>query len=243
MYRIAICDDLPAERVGLKQLLTDYLKQQETAVRFTEYESGEALIIDCAENNAAFDLVFLDIFMGGISGVETAKELRGMGCKMPLVFVTTSPDFALEGYEVQACGYLIKPPSAERLASLLDRLLRTEPACPKLALKCGKGHRFFDYTEICYLESKGSYLFLHTQDGQTVRAVQKLSEVAAQISDKRFLRCHQSYLVNMDYIQKVGDDFVLLDGSIIPIKVRTHKAITDAYYSYFVEQSMEKNHN
>lgn len=138
-----------------------------------------------------------------------------------------------------AAGYLLKPLDEQKLAALIDRLLAA-PVCPRLVLRCGAEYQFFDYDSLCYVESQDHSLIFHTANGATVRAKGKLDEVAAQMKDRRFLRCHQSYLVNMDYVQTVEEDFFLRGGSRIPIRVRSRKTIADTYYSYFVEHAVGK---
>lgn len=236
MLHIAICDDRAEDCERLHTALMNQFSARRQEVKIALYPCGEALLAGIEEDGRNFDLVFLDIYMTGLSGMETAYRLRAVGQKVPLIFLTSSQDFAVESYEVSAAGYLLKPLDETRLSALLDRILN-KAECPRLALKCGGSHRYFDYEEIFYIESRGYQLFLHTMEGDEIRATGKLDEVEMQLGDPRFLRCHQSYLVNMDSVSKAGDDFLLRNGDRVPIRVRSRKAMTDAYYRYFVEQT------
>ena len=110
VIRIAICDDLYNERNMIQSLLTSIQnEEQKLEFNITQYEEGEALLMDMEENLSEFDLVILDIYMDGINGMETARKIRENDINIPIVFLTASPDFALESYDVNAFGYLLKP--------------------------------------------------------------------------------------------------------------------------------------
>ena len=126
MKRIVLCDDVELERQILKELLTLYFEEMGEEISVIEYESGEALITDVEEGLLEADLLFLDIFMKNMNGMETARRLREMKRKGPIVFLTASPDFAIESYEVQASGYLLKPYDAEKIKELAARLLKDD---------------------------------------------------------------------------------------------------------------------
>lgn len=83
-------------------------------------------------------------------------------------------------------------------------------------------------------------MILHLADGSEIVTVDKLVEIEKRINEKRFLHCHQSYLVNMDYVGDVQDDFVMKDGTIVPIRVRGRKDMLDVYYNYFVNHFMDQ---
>ena len=158
--------------------------------------------------------------------METARKLRQIQCKVPIIFLTASPDYAIESYEVQASGYLLKSFSEEKLMKLLNRILK----------RIWKGvlqSKTEDSTVIhvqmisCYIDSDKHNVTLHLSDGSEIITVDKLGEIEKRINEKRFLRCHQSYLVNMDYIKDVEDDFIMEDGTLVPIRVRGRKEILD----------------
>ena len=240
MLQIAICDDRAEDRATLREMLMQFPGYRRVGdINIAEYPSGEALLIDTENGRGNFDLLFLDIYMGGCSGMETARELRAMGAKIPIVFLTTSPDFALESYDVEAAGYLLKPAKPEKLVRLLEKLL-TPPEQPRLAVKCAGRQQYCAYDELLYLESSNNITLLHLLDGQILRCCERLNTLEKELSDKRFLRCHQSYLVNMDFICCVDESFVLSSGEQIPIRVRNHRELSDAYYNYFVVNSMRK---
>ena len=126
--RIAIVDDLDAERAQLKERLVRQLRARGTEAELLEFDSGEAFL--AAENEQRFSAAFLDIYMEGLSGMEAAKELRKTDADCLLVFTTTSTDHALEGFQVRALHYLVKPFSEAELSALLDEMLSKLPRPP-----------------------------------------------------------------------------------------------------------------
>ena len=145
------------------------------------------------------DLLFLDICMKQLNGMETARKLRQIQCKVPIIFLTASPDYAIESYEVQASGYLLKSFSEEKLMKLLNRILKTDMK-RRVAIKNRRQYRYPCTDDIMYIDSNKHNVTLHLSDGSEIITVDKLGEIEKRINEKRFLRCHQSYLVNMDYI-------------------------------------------
>lgn len=235
--RIAICDDMENDRAALCSALSQYSHFSDgTGAELLEYGSGEALLMDVEDGQRAFDLLFLDIYMGGMTGMDTAKELRRLGVSAPLVFLTTSPDFALESYEVNAAGYLLKPIQEEKLSALLSRLLAPVDR-PRVCVQSGRRHRYLFLDDILFAESDNHSLAIHLADGEVLPCSEKLNDLAARL-DGRFLRCHQSYLVNMAHVADVVEDFILNDGHRIPIRTKERREITDAYYRFFVSHTL-----
>ena len=233
MKTIVVCDDVEIERLLLKEILCQYFEEINEEVSIVEYDSGETLIADVEEGYVAMDLLFLDIYMKKLNGMETARKLRQIQCKVPIIFLTASPDYAIESYEVQASGYLLKSFSEEKLMKLLNRILKTDMK-RRVAIKNRRQYRYPCTDDIMYIDSDKHNVTLHLSDGSEIITVDKLGEIEKRINEKRFLRFHQSYLVNMDYIKDVEDDFIMEDGTLVPIRVRGRKEILDTYYDYFV---------
>ena len=106
MRKIIVCDDVELERQLLKDILREYFEEIHEEILVEEYSSGEVLVADAEEGYLEGELLFLDIYMDRLNGMETARKLRALSCNIPIIFLTASPDFAVESYEVQASGYL-----------------------------------------------------------------------------------------------------------------------------------------
>lgn len=234
MFRIAICDDIPEERKKIHFVLKEGLAACGMKAEIIAYKSGAEVLASWKE--AEIDLLFLDIYMAEPDGVETARRLREAGCKVIIIFLTTTPDYAIEGYEVEAAGYILKPLEQENLRQLLGRLFQNEK---KIMLTLRQGNNVFTLSpsEILYIESNRNKLMIHTVR-ETIPYYGRMDEVACRLPQKQFLRCHQSFLVNMDRISAAEKDFLMETGEVIPIRVRERKAIREAYYQYIMEKNL-----
>lgn len=240
MIRIAICDDEKTQREALRNFLKRYFSGKDYAFALGEYTCGEPLITDYGENTAGYDLIFLDIFMGGIDGMEAARAIRKRDAGVPIIFLTTTPDYALEGYDVRAMGYLLKPLLPDKATALLDYFLRVEYGGTKKTLLVREGARGtrIAYREILYIESRNSKLLVHTVDGQEHRVYRRLDEVERELAGRSFLRCQQSFLVNLAHVCVAEKDSFVLEGGIrIPLRRQSAKQLREAYFGYLLEQA------
>lgn len=124
IWKIAICDDNAGEITAIQAMLERYARERELTFFVTPFRDGSGLLSAYADDGRHFDLIFLDVIMGEMNGIETAHRLRQYGAGAPIVFFTTSRDYAVESYEVEAAGYLMKPVAYDKLAAVLDRLLK-----------------------------------------------------------------------------------------------------------------------
>ena len=237
MRKIVICEDSEIDREILKSALTQYFEEISEELEIIEYVSADTLIADVEEGYAesGADVLFLDIYMKGLNGMQAAHKLRALHRKVPIVFLTASTDFAVESYEVRAAGYLLKPFDETKLRELLSRILKTERR-RRIAVKVGRQYRY-PYTEdIMYIESSAHTIKIHLKDGSEISSVEKLGDIEQRLNEKRFLRCNQSYLVNMDFIRDTDGDFILKDNTRIPVRVRGRKEVLEEYNMYFNEK-------
>lgn len=206
-------------------------------MRIFEYVSAEQLLFQLEEAPDGLDVLFLDIYMPGLNGMEAAKRLKELGVRTPVVFLTTSPDFAVESYDVAAFGYLLKPITAPRLSGLMDRLEEQRKAKKYYVHRRGASVRKLLYDEIVFAESRDHLLFVHLANGEALEVSGRMDELEAAISDGCFLRTHQSYLVNMSHVAKAGDDFMMDSGQSVPIRKKDHRAICDKYHRWLIREA------
>lgn len=236
--RIAVCDDSSLDRELIVALLHQYFVDRPISHEMIQYENGTDLLHD-VEDGMWFDIVFLDIYMKDLLGIDVAHQLRGMGYQGHIVFLTATADFAVDGYEVEAMGYLLKPHSYEKLSQVMDRATR-EMTVNFYPVKHHSKVIKVSYHEILYIESSNSKCILHCCNGQSYVIYKKLSEIEQELNDERFLRCHQSYLVNMDYIHKMDRQFTLVTGDIVLIRQRNLKAIRQAALDHMAKKRLDR---
>lgn len=234
MKRIAICDDNEIERQILKEMLKMYSSRTHQQVELTEYSCGEQLIVDVEEDDCYVDLIFLDIYMSGINGMDTAKKLRALHCNAEIVFLTGTTEYAIEGYEVGAAGYLLKPVDMKKLVTLLNHIFWTRLE-QRIEVKCGKQYRYLFIKDIMYVEGVAHKATFYLNDGSTISTIEKISTLKERIGDEYFLQCHQSYLVNMVYIADIQKEVHLTNGKKIPVSVRRRTETIELYHQFFTQ--------
>ena len=163
--RIAICEDNEIHRDILEHLLNRYFSERPIHFELVPYQYGMNFLYDM-EEGAYFDMAFLDIYMEDTMGNQIAHKLRAMGYQGEIVFLTASSDFAIEGYDVDASGYLLKPLDYGKLEMVMDRITRNiAPSTYQIR------HRTtvtkLAYHEILYIESNNSKCILHTESGES----------------------------------------------------------------------------
>ena len=233
MRTIVLCDDKTKDREYLKEILEEYFWENTEEVILKEYSSGAVLVSDVEEGYLEMNMLFLDAVMDGMNGIETARRLREKGYSGSIIFLSASRDYAVESYEVEASGYLMKPVQAFQIVALLDRIWQPDIR-KSIEVKSNRKVRHLYTDDIIYADSDRHRILLHMADGTILPMSDKLGNLQEKIAEDRFLRCHQSYLVNLDYVKSATEDFILIDGTRIPIRVRRRKEMIDAYDDYAI---------
>lgn len=228
--KTAICDPDRSSRQAMAELLKLYAFEIAFSCDIDFYESGGNLLYEI-EDGALFDIVFLAIQMDGMSGIEVARRLRRLKYTGSIIFSTTCPNFAVESYDVGAGGYLLKPLSYDKLCQTLNRILGAM-ITDTYPIRYRNGMVHIPYADILYVESSNSKCTLYCRDGSSYILYKHLSEIEKELCDPRFLRCHQSYLVNMDYVRAVDKGFELVTGQQILIRQRQLKTVRQSYLDY-----------
>lgn len=231
--QIAICDDNPADQRIMATILCDYGIQRSVHFDLIEYGSGVDLIYD-VEEGRFFDVIFLDVrdrYKDEIQGIDVAYQLRKNGYEGQIVFLTTTAEFAVDSYEVDAVGYLMKPHSSKKIFAVMDKIF-AEYTTKTYQIRTRFNIAQIPFNEILYIDSDNNKCILHRKDGRTYTIYKKLNEIEEELTASQFLRCHQSYLVNMDYIERADKEFELISGDIISIRQRDLKHIREIYFNY-----------
>lgn len=228
--RIAVCDDSSMDRELMMDLLDRYLAEKSIHYDVTQYEDGLNLVYD-VEEGVWYDIVFLDAYMKDTLGIDVARKLRAMDYRGEIIFFTATSEFAVDSYEVEAAGYMVKPHSVEKLSMAMDRIIHHFDVDTYQVQQRSRVVRI-PYSEILYVESSNSKCLVHRSDGTSYAIYKRLSQVEEELDDPRFLRCHQSYLVNMDCIEQADKQFILTSGDTVLIRQRDLKAIRQAYLCY-----------
>lgn len=217
MLRIGICDDSADARIALRAALERALDRRKGEGTFFEFSSGEGLLRWMEKHAGELDLVFLDIEMGELDGMETARRLRLADEGLQLVFVTGYTDYVFDGYSVGALGYLMKPPQPDRLDEVLDRGLEARLLDGDKAFLCRSG-------ETMYRIPKKSILYFASDRRQvscvaaarTYTFYGKLDEVERAVGEG-FVRIHQRYLVRSAAVDRLEGSQVFIGEEALPV--------------------------
>lgn len=228
--RVAICDDNNIDREVALELLKKSFAELGENPEYATYSDG-LVMIDDIRDGEWFDIVFLDIYMDKMLGIDVAHSLRKLGFDGEIVFLTASSDFAIDGYDVAASGYIVKPINTDKLRAVLARITRTISEETYAIRKRSVVVRV-PLSEIMYVESSNSKCILHRTDGSSFNIYKRLDEIGEELSDKRFFRCSQSFIVNMDHVASLDKSFHLTNGEIVLIRQRSLKAVQETYYDY-----------
>ncbi|MBQ9826615.1 MAG: response regulator transcription factor [Firmicutes bacterium] len=230
--KLAVCDD---EKVMIRQLAS-YLGQiqDEIADSFevSYYSSAEELT---AHLDKSTEILLLDISMGGMTGMEGARRLRESGYAGDIIFITSMEQYAIEGYSVQAFGFITKPVVFDEFKDTLLRCLKKRDSQKKsvLAVETAGGTEILNINDIIYAEVyQHSTSFTLRRGRHLVSAVQ-LNEIESKLAPQGFFRCHRSYLVNMRHLTRIGQsELTLSDGSTVPLSRHRSKEFLAQYTQF-----------
>ena len=235
MIKFAICDDEPLMAQALAGHLADYMKEKSmTAYSVSNFSDGRTLV----ESAGSFDVIFLDIQMEHLDGMETAKLLRQRGDHSLLVFVTVLKELVFDAFQVEAYDYLLKPLDSARFKQTMNRVLRSlkQRTAEDIVIQRGTGCEVVLLSDIVYCEVLGRKIYLHKSDGTVSDYYDKLEDLERRV-DGRFFKCHRSFLVNLDYVRGCQDGQVLLfQGERIPASRLRERELTQALLRHMKER-------
>ena len=243
-YLTALCDDETEELNKTEKILNAYEKEHPQTDFIIEcFESADELLYRMEDRNYAPDLIFMDIFMpgpGGVSesmGMAAAKKLRSMGSRARLVFLTTSGEYALEAFDVNASQYLLKPVTQEKMFDVLDTFLEREEEEKKKYILLKVEGRFVKVAvnDIVYCEAQGKIQYIHLAGGGEYLQRMTMTELGTILSDYgEFVRVGSAFIVNLEYVDSMNArDVCLTGGKRIYLPRGAYKGLRERYFSYY----------
>ena len=235
MIKAAFCDD-DINALGEMQVFFDqYRRERSREIAYTAFQSPVELMAEI-ERGARFDVLFLDIFMPGENGIETAAEIRGYDSNVKIVFLTSSPEFAVMSYRVEAFFYQLKPLRWESFSRVMDSVLET---CERerehsLILNCRSGITRLDLARLEFCEVIHRTLLFHLSSGKVLESTGSLDELSRRLEPYGcFLRPHRSYLIHLGHVQSISYRSVIMSSlTEIPIPRGKYSEIKDAFLAY-----------
>lgn len=226
--KIAIVDDEDIQVDTMTSLIKETAARLSLSVSLIDFSSGEAFLF-ALEDHPDLDMVFLDIEMNETDGLEVAKKIRQTDKDLTIVFATAFAEYAVQGYDVQALDYLLKPIELDKVKRVLKRHLDRQPAVVEKVTLESQGEVIkLALDDILYVEVNRRECEIHTLNGP-VTVSRTLKELSEELSDD-FIQTHRSYLVNVSHMNRLlKTDIELSNGTVVPVSRRLVKQVQEQF--------------
>lgn len=242
MYRIVLCDDEAVEMFKTEQMLRHYEEgHPEIIFEIRRFESADKLIDKVREKLYLPDLILMDIYMPKVPGIEAAHELRAMGNKSRIIFLTTSREHALDAFGVDASQYLVKPISEEILFPVLDKVIgdMEETRRKYLLLRIEGRTQRVAVNDIVCCEAQGKTQYLYLADGTQYGLRRTMGEIYGMLACyQEFSRVGVAYIVNLEHVDSLNAQEVQMDtGKKIYLPRGAYQPLRERYFNYYCEEN------
>lgn len=235
MVHLAFCDDDISTHYAMRAMLAHYMELYPQYEMKSYFFTAPLELLCHAEENHSFDIVLLDIYMKGMSGIEAAKELRQMNAEAGIIFITASQEHALDAFAVDAAQYLVKPYAENELFAALHKVFKNTATvqAEKLMLKTSAGIVCLKYQDIVFTETaRKNYQTIHTIGGEAVEVRMTSAELFQQLSsNQNFFRCGASFNLNFKYVRQITKEYIFFDtGEKVAIPYRSYKKVKEKFF-------------
>ncbi|MGM8251455.1 LytR/AlgR family response regulator transcription factor [Clostridium perfringens] len=219
MLSIAICDDEKISRIILREMLGKICNKNNMEAIIDEFSSGVELLNVYKRNTKKYSIVFCDILMDGMNGIELLRKLGELDAFIQAILITGSEEYVFQGYDVGALNYLMKPVSFEKLEKEFLRAIKslnfTSPS--RYAISINGKTNFIDLSEVLFFEVNNKTITANLEK-ESIDFNMKIAKLEEELRSRNFLRCHRSYLVNITHIESIFQNKIILKNSIeIPV--------------------------
>ncbi|MEN6351083.1 MAG: LytTR family DNA-binding domain-containing protein [Syntrophomonas sp.] len=237
MLHIAICDDIDAELRRIAALANEYLAARGVSADIRHFNHPDALLTACEAET--FHIFLLDMVMPMISGLELGQSIRRVNTDAQIIYITTEPSFALDAYAVNPLHYLLKPVDKGTLFAALELAAEKvdfgEETTVTVKTRDGLRTLSTDVIAFCeYVRHAVIYTLVSGERVETVTISGSFAEhIAPLLRDRRFIRPHAAFVVNMSRVERLNKDgFTLQGGAFVPVSGKQFAAVRNAYMSY-----------
>ena len=217
----------------LKEYLVRYGTEKNQKISVALFPDGEDIVTDYS---AEFDIILMDVEMTFMDGMTTAERIREKDNEVVIIFITNMPQYAIQGYKVDALDYVLKPISyfafSQRIDRALTRVKKKEATYITVAQKGGK--KKLNVDKICYVEVRDHDLIYHSTKGDIVTK-SSMKEAEDTLGGTKFFRCNRCYLVNLEYVEDFRGNDVTVASDVIQVSRARKKAFMDALNDYMNE--------
>ena len=230
MIHIAICDDEKRMSDHIRAMASDFFRKKNREICFRTFSSGEELL----SYDGQIDILFLDIQMKGMDGMETARKLRDSKFRGFLIFITVLKEMVFQSFEVQAYDYLVKPVEEKQFEKTMERLYASMQNASEDSLLVQKGYegRIIREEEIVFCEIIDRKIYLNLASGEVVDYYERIENLETKLGS-HFFRCHRSYLINLKHLKGYKNGTACMDnGKEVPVSRRRSKEFSGVVLQY-----------
>ncbi len=237
MLTVGVCDDKAESLNCTVEYINKWSEKSGIPVSIHTYDNGDSLLN--AEHSISHDIIFLDIIMPLLNGIDAAKELRKTDKAARIVFLTSSPEFALESYSVKANGYILKPVTYEKVKDALDECASAVKEEPQnIVIKTPFGYQKLYLHNIEYAEAQNKKVIFFLKGGGTAETAEPLYSFEDKLTlENGFFKCHRSYLVYMPNIESFNSTHLTTNSKrTVPIARGYAKAFKESYFTVMFKE-------
>lgn len=233
MLHIAICDDEKYMSDKIKMMVSDFFCEKNMEVVISQFSNGKEIL----KYDRTIDILFLDIQMKDMNGMETARKLRNRKFKGVLIFITILKEMVFQSFEVQAFDYLVKPIEAGCFEKTMERLLVSMKNASESSLLVQRGYEssIILFEEIVFCEVIDRKVYLHLTSSEIIDFYDRIETLETKL-DSRFFRCHRSFLINLQYLKSYKNGIAYMEnGMEVPVSRLRNKEFSNVILQYMKE--------
>ena len=227
MLQIAICDDVVEQTLKLQKYICDYCEGNHAEYKLHIYTSGEELVSDAEK----FDIIFLDIEMPGLDGIETGREIRAKNCKCRIIMATVMVDRMKEAFFIEAFRFIVKPFEKSEVEEALDACMKRVLGSGNISLYCDRIEYVIHQSEIRYVVTYDSYCEYRVKD-KVLRSEDSLKKLEKTLDGRLFFRINRKYIVNMAQIKRYKNGVLHMGDVEILVSRRRKKEFEQAFMEF-----------
>ncbi|MCR5459511.1 MAG: LytTR family DNA-binding domain-containing protein [Acetatifactor sp.] len=238
MITIGICDDEKAYRDHLRKICGSYLDAQKQEFHFVEFTSGEEVL---AYQGDKIHLLFLDIEMPGMDGLEVMKKVRSNELIWRIVFVTSHKELKWETIDLKTLAFMEKPIERIGVETCVKTVLRENKENIDISLKTVDGDYYLKLDQILFIQAQGNYVSVYSKKDE-ITGYDSIKILEAQVKGTTMLRTHKSYLANLQYVEKMsGVVLRMTNGYSVPVGRKYYQSVKEAYFSFIKKITIDRN--